>query len=129
MKRKYLFLSLMALALTACNASKEDPETVVGHFLDAYLTIDYQKAAGYCDADAAAFLLDSVEEFDNLPEEIRTEMRNQAQAITPSILGVQQLGRDSVKVQYCLRLDSLHHADGQMILTRNEDKTWLIQSW
>ena len=131
MKLKHILGVLLgiALTLTACNRSQQGPEMVAEDFLSAYLATDYQEAARYCHSDAASFLLESVEEFDQLPVEIKEEMRRQAAAITSSILSREDLSRDSVLITYCLRLDSLHHADGQMILTKNEDKQWRIQNW
>ena len=122
-------LLLMTGGLTACKCSRQTPETVAENFLRAYLTCDYEAAAQYCQPEAAAFLTDSQEELNTLPQEIQEEMRRQAAGIQPSLLQVTEHGRDTVCIDFCLRLDSLHHADGQMLLTRNTEKEWRIQGW
>lgn len=131
MKIRNILLALLLLAsgLTACKSSRQTPETVAENFLKAYLNSDFTGAAQYCHEQTADFLSDCQKEWEVLPEEIQAEMLRQATAIQPTLLNVKEHGRDSVLIDFCLRIDSLHHADGQMVLTRNEAKEWRIQGW
>ncbi|MCF0163738.1 MAG: DUF4878 domain-containing protein [Bacteroidales bacterium] len=53
MKKIIIFAACIAFALTSCTPAEKKIEESVDGFLSAYLSMDFDKASGYCTANVA----------------------------------------------------------------------------
>ena len=86
--KKYVILSLLAVALTAfissCGGVANDPESVAKAYLDAVAEMDFDKAKTFCTEETAAMLDMMKGLMGEMDDEKKEEMKNAKREIIKS---------------------------------------------
>ena len=96
-------IACLMFAAVCCRPAGSGPEQAARAFLDAYLAMDYAKAASYCTPAFSEKLLDAVEDLDRLDSDTKQQIVNSTRTLIPEIGSVEKLsGSDTVIVSYSI---------------------------
>lgn len=92
-----------AFAAISCNngngsAAQQQAEG----FLNAYLSVDYKKAADFCTEELSLFLNETGKEFVELGDSTKEQIKRQTSAMQTAIESIEQKTADTVIVNYTL---------------------------
>ena len=96
-----LIATAMAATVTSCNKGPKPEETAIG-FLNAYLSTDYPTAASFCTKEPSEFFNESVQDFENLTDSVKSIIKRQTAYFTPQIDSVSKYGKDTLLVSYTI---------------------------
>ncbi len=84
-----LVLVMALCAFTACGSEEDKVKKVAEKFMDAYLELNFEKAAEYCDGDTADQVSEMASYFDYLDEDEVKEAKEEAKGIKCDITNVE----------------------------------------
>lgn len=126
MKFNSLIFVLLFLMIS-CTSQEERAKERANAFLDAYLSIDYERATEFCVPELAGEIEEALRGMDSLDEKIREVILKQAKSIDVEIVAVDKSeSNDSLFVKYTVILpETPSEIENEMTMVRVDD-TWFV---
>ena len=127
--RKLLTIILLvgiASLLSSCSKNENKAKASAETFLSLYFQTNYESASALCTQELGKELLESMKNIESLESSIKEKIIEQTSKIKTEIVTIEELGRDSLMVNYKVILPSFPNGiDNKMVLVKR-DKEWLV---
>ncbi len=127
--RKLLTIILLvgiASLLSSCSKNENKAKASAETFLSLYFQTNYESASALCTQELGKELLESMKNIESLEPSIKEKIIEQTSKIKTEIVTIEELGRDSLMVNYKVTLPSFPNGiDNKMVLVKRE-KEWLV---
>lgn len=127
--RKLLTIILLvgiASLLSSCSKNENKAKASAETFLSLYFQTNYESASALCTQELGKELLESMKNIESLEPSIKEKIIEQTSKIKTEIVTIEELGRDSLMVNYKVILPSFPNGiDNKMVLVKR-DKEWLV---
>ena len=127
--RKLLTIILLvgiASLLSSCSKNENKAKASAETFLSLYFQTNYESASALCTQELGKELLESMKNIESLESSIKEKIIEQTSKIKTEIVTIEELGRDSLMVNYKVTLPSFPNGiDNKMVLVKRE-KEWLV---
>lgn len=127
--RKLLTIILLvgiASLLSSCSKNENKAKASAETFLSLYFQTNYESASALCTQELGKELLESMKNIESLEPSIKEKIIEQTSKIKTEIVTIEELGRDSLMVNYKVTLPSFPNGiDNKMVLVKR-DKEWLV---
>lgn len=127
--RKLLTIILLvgiASLLSSCSKNENKAKASAETFLSLYFQTNYESASALCTQELGKELLESMKNIESLESSIKEKIIEQTSKIKTEIVTIEELGRDSLMVNYKVILPSFPNGiDNKMVLVKRE-KEWLV---
>lgn len=115
-----------ALLFSSCSNNENLARTSADTFLTLYFQIDYEAAAALCTTELGSELRESLKSIESLEKGVKDKIIEQASKIKTEIITIEELGKDSLVINYKVILPSFPNGiDNKMVLVKSE-KEWLV---
>lgn len=112
--------------LSSCSNNENKAKASAETFLSLYFQTNYESASALCTQELGKELLESMKNIESLEPSIKEKIIEQTSKIKTEIVTIEELGRDSLMVNYKVTLPSFPNGiDNKMVLVKRE-KEWLV---
>lgn len=128
LKRSVAFIlsSVLLLGVAGCSDKTDKAEEVAKDFLSLYFATDYRGAASCCTEELSKALLEAVEEYYSLEENVREGVVDISSSVVTSITSAQAQSADTVLVKYSLKLPDVDRPQENTLTIVKEDGGWRV---
>jgi hypothetical protein len=117
--------SLM-LMVSGCNNNTKEAAAVAADFLNSYFSTDYQGAASCCTEEMSKTLMEAVEEYYNMEEDAKEEVKDISSNVKTHIKSVESVDKETIIVKYDMTLPEEEKPIESTLTLKKEEEGWRI---
>lgn len=120
--KKIFFVLLAVVMVASCSDGTKEATSVANDFLNAYFSTDYQGAAACCTEELSKTLMEAVEDYYNMEEETKEEVKDISTSISTKIKSTEALDKETVLVVYEINMpETPQPIENHLTLKKIED--------
>ena len=127
MKIRTIISAVAAVILiTACGNATKEATSVANDFLSYYFATDYQTAASCCTEELGEALMEAVQEYYEMEENLQKDVIDISSQVVTTIKSVEAVSRDSVIVKYDIDMPEPEPTLHSTLTIINKDGSWRV---
>lgn len=115
-----------SLSMVSCTSGTKQATQVAQDFLTSYFATDYQSAAACCTEELSATLMEAVEEYYQMEENLREEVVDISSSVVTTIQTVESVGKDTVVINYDIQMPEPEPLIKSTLTVAKVDGAWRI---
>lgn len=124
---KSLLAAMLVIALAeSCSNGTKEAASVASDFLNAYFSTDYQGAAACCTEDLSKTLMEAVEDFYNMEDDTKEEVKDISSNISTHIKSAEPLDKETVLVIYEITMPETTQTVENKLTIKKVDDLWRV---
>lgn len=130
--KHFISFALVAAAIiftTGCSNGTKEASSVANDFLSAFFSTDYQGAAACCTEDLSKTLMESVEEYYNMEEETKDEVKDISSSIVTKITSAEPVDKETVFITYELTMPDVPQPVENHLTIKKLEDGWRVSEF
>lgn len=111
---------------SGCSNGTKEATVVANDFLSSYFATDYHTAASCCTEDLSVALMEAVQEYYEMEENVQKDVIDISSQVVTTITSVEAVSKDSVIVKYDIDMPEPDPTIHSSLIITNVDGNWRV---